>query len=98
CDRRILGRAISGQRRSAFNWLLYENARFQFGHAEPARVRPGVNRRPQVDLERAWGIRVATDAGWPQPGARRMEPRAPSGERFAWANRSPERSGPAFSK
>src|SRR5882724_18979 len=39
----VLGCSISGQRCSAGNYLLYTDAWFQSGHAEPARFRPGFN-------------------------------------------------------
>src|SRR5882724_8539267 len=81
----VLGCSISGQRCSAGNFLLSADAWFQSGHAEPARLRPSFNRRPEVDLERSWGIRVPTNARWPSTRARRMEPCASSGAAFACA-------------
>src|SRR5207249_5887664 len=58
----VLGCSISGQRCSAGNYLLYADAWFHSGHAEPARFRPGFNWRPEVNLERSWGIWVPTNA------------------------------------
>src|SRR5215467_3384786 len=82
----VLGFSISGQRRSAGNYLLYADAWFQAGYAESARFRAGFNWRPQANLEWSWGIRVTTNARWPPARTRRMEPRGSSGSRFAWAH------------
>src|SRR6266699_6042010 len=48
--------------------------------------RPGFNWRPQVNLERSWGIWVPTNARWPSTRARRMEPCASSGAGFCCAH------------
>src|SRR6266436_4699953 len=92
----VLGCSISGQRCSAGNYFLYANAWFQSGHAELAGLRPGFNRWPQVNLERAWGIWVATNVRWPSTRARRMEPCAPSGPGFACAHCGAEKGEAAF--
>jgi catechol 2,3-dioxygenase-like lactoylglutathione lyase family enzyme len=49
--------------------LLNADAWFQSGHAEPARLRPGFNWVPQVNLERSWGIWVPTNARRPSTRA-----------------------------
>src|SRR4051812_47173230 len=92
--RGVLGRAISGQGRATLNHVLHANAWFQSRHAEPARVRPGFNWRPQVDLERPWRIWIPTNARWPSAGTRRMEPRASSGAGFASTHCRPENGRP----
>src|SRR5215510_12099646 len=83
----VLGCSISGQSCSAGNYVLYPDARFQPGHAEPTRFRSGFKWRPQVNLERSWGIWIPTNARWPSTRTRRMEPGASSGEGLAFAHR-----------
>src|SRR5690606_29964412 len=74
-----LGRALPGQGRSARRRLLYPDAGLQVGHAEPARLWPGVRVRTQADLERTGGVGLAAHARWPPTRARRLEPGGPPG-------------------